>query len=528
MTDDGGRAAAIHERARNVLVEASAGTGKTTFIVERILALVAPDDGAPGIPIERIAAITFTRKAAGELRVRTRQRILAVLGALPADAPRAVALHRALAGIDTAELGTIHSFADRLLRRWPAQAQLDPRYALHDEPTRLVDECFELVVRAAETGTLAELVHDANLDARADEATATLLELQRAGLRLRSYESEHRTYHGVDGMIAALVNTRDVAIADADVDDFDRATFTRYVDELARWTAELSTASRGARWFVETCAILRRALAHAEPALIYHDVVRRLEAGPRGRASAAPTLRYDFADDRRAWDVWKAYDGDTRKRAVRSGALREDLLAPLRRWLAHRLVRLRPVVLEVYERVKARHQAVDHVDLLLRLRDLLRDDLQVRREAQAVFDHILVDEFQDTDPLQAEVILYLCERGDSAAVWTESVPGAGTLTIVGDPKQSIYRFRRADIAVYAQVVALVARSPHVSARLVASWRSAPALVEWLNERCAGILGEAYVALTRGRTTGDATTVHAVTLELDGNVKRQTELTRLRQ
>src|SRR5690606_6457175 len=98
-----------------------------------------------------------------------------------------------------------------------------------------------------------------------------------------------------------------------------------------------------------------------------------------------------------------------------------------------------------YEQVKARHRAVDHVDLLLRLRDLLRDDREIRIACQGMFDHIFVDEFQDTDPLQADVILYLCERGGAAHAEMAATPAAGTLTIVGDPKQSIYRFRRADI-----------------------------------------------------------------------------------
>ena len=85
--------------------------------------------------------------------------------------------------------------------------------------------------------------------------------------------------------------------------------------------------------------------------------------------------------------------------------------------MASRLVRLRPVVLHLYDLVKARHQAVDHVDLLLRLRNLLRDDRAIRRSCQRLFDHIFVDEFQDTDPLQAEIVMFLCERGAEAATW---------------------------------------------------------------------------------------------------------------
>src|SRR5678815_2021275 len=115
------------------------------LIVERLVELVAPSDGRDSIPIDRITAITFTRKAAGELRVRTRQQILEALATLPADAARAAPLLRALGGIDTAHIGTIHGFADRLLRKWPSQARLDPRYELDDDGGALVDESFRMI-----------------------------------------------------------------------------------------------------------------------------------------------------------------------------------------------------------------------------------------------------------------------------------------------------------------------------------------------------------------------------------------------
>ncbi|HEX2685062.1 MAG TPA: UvrD-helicase domain-containing protein, partial [Kofleriaceae bacterium] len=104
LVDEADRQRAIVERARNVLVDASAGTGKTSLVVERLVELVAPREGADAIPIDRLAAITFTRKAAGELRVRTRQRLLEQLATLPPDSPRALPLRHALGGIDTAQI----------------------------------------------------------------------------------------------------------------------------------------------------------------------------------------------------------------------------------------------------------------------------------------------------------------------------------------------------------------------------------------------------------------------------------------
>src|SRR5262245_1895386 len=122
------RDAAVAERGRNVLVDAGAGTGKTTILVDRLVEMLAPSGGGPAVPIERIAAITFTRKAAGELRLRIRGRVLEALVVADPGSPREARLREALAGLDAAYVGTIHSFADRLLRLHPIEAELSPSY----------------------------------------------------------------------------------------------------------------------------------------------------------------------------------------------------------------------------------------------------------------------------------------------------------------------------------------------------------------------------------------------------------------
>jgi len=520
------RRQAVTERARNVLVEASAGTGKTRLIVERIAALIAPHDGGVPLAIERIAALTFTRKAAGELRVRTRQQLLTQAAALPSDAPRAGLLRRALGAIDTAPIATIHGFADRLLRKYPAQAQLDPRYQLDDAADRLVDECVSSLLHGAETATLVDRMRGGPAAARAAEATSTILDAQRAGLRARSLETEFWTYHGLDGLVANFVRHRDVLADDPAPVELDRGAFEAATAEYLALVADVQGDSIGARWLRATGDLLRRARDEADPAAIFQVVVEWLERGPLGKASEPPRKKHEFAGDPRAWTAWQILIGEARKQPVRDRALRDDLLAPLRQWLAIRLARLRPVVLQVYDQVKARHQVVDHVDLLLRLRDLLRDDREIRAACQGLFDHILVDEFQDTDPLQAEIVVLLCERGSAAASWDHVTVGPGTLTVVGDPKQSIYRFRRADIATYRRAIAIVERSPHVAIRLSSSYRSAPSLVAWINTQFAGILGSAaraeslvppgevpYQPLTVGRPTGPALPIHAVPCSL---------------
>src|SRR6266446_10762624 len=136
--DQDQRDLAVAERRRNVLIDAGAGTGKTTILVERLVGLVAPFDDGPAIPIDRLAAITFTRKAAGELRLRIRESLLRELAAVAGGFLRERRLREALAGLDIAWVGTIHSFADRLLRLRPVEAALSPSFEGVEDESALV------------------------------------------------------------------------------------------------------------------------------------------------------------------------------------------------------------------------------------------------------------------------------------------------------------------------------------------------------------------------------------------------------
>ena len=141
-------------------------------------------------------------------------------------------------------------------------------------------------------------------------------------------------------------------------------------------------------------------------------------------------------------------------------------------------------------------RVADFQDLLLRARDVLVGSVTVRRYFQAKFDRILVDEFQDTDPLQAEIVALLAENPATppAADWRQVELLPGKLFIVGDPKQSIYRFRRADLQVYEAVKALVRRCGGDVLPLTANFRTVPSVIEFVNDR----FSEVFVAAGRSR------------------------------
>jgi ATP-dependent exoDNAse (exonuclease V) beta subunit len=153
-------------------------------------------------------------------------------------------------------------------------------------------------------------------------------------------------------------------------------------------------------------------------------------------------------------------------------------------------------VVEAYEAVKARAGCLDFDDLLIRARDLVRGDAGVRAELQRRFTHYFVDEFQDTDPIQAEILLLLAAADPAATSWREAPTVPGKLFLVGDPKQSIYRFRRADVALYQEVQRRLVAQGAKLVRLTVSFRSVPEIQQAVNAAFAPRLGgtSGYVAL----------------------------------
>ncbi|HEY4231758.1 MAG TPA: UvrD-helicase domain-containing protein, partial [Thermoanaerobaculia bacterium] len=178
--------------------------------------------------------------------------------------------------------------------------------------------------------------------------------------------------------------------------------------------------------------------------------------------------------------------------AIPYEALCRDVLSPaLQAWREHRypvaMAVVVPAVLE-YAAWRRRQGRLNFQDLLLLARNLLRDHPQVRRDFQQRFLPILVDEFQDTDPIQAEILFYLTGRDVAERDWRAAIPLEGSLFVVGDPKQSIYRFRRADILTYGLVRDRIERSGRVL-QLSTNFRSTGRLCAWINGAFRGLFPE---------------------------------------
>nr|MBA3461798.1 UvrD-helicase domain-containing protein [Deltaproteobacteria bacterium] len=473
--DQDQRDAALNARGRTVLIDAGAGAGKTTLLVERILTLIAPiDDGVAPYSLSRIAAVTFTRRAAGELRLRVRGRILSELARPDCSPVRTARLLDALGAIDAAFLGTIHGFADRLLRLQPMKARLSPAYEIAEDTDALVDQTFELLMHAVQSGTLRAELPDEDA-AYVTSVERTLQEALRAQLLVHSVERDPLPPKvGLDLLVRGFIEHRDRELVTAAAGALDRSAFDSTAREFLAAAAGIGSDTRGARWLTSFANRLAELLDEPDDMALY-ELVERVKRGTKDLKKTK-----DFTKHSPAQDLFNAFIGET--------GFGARLASPLIAAMARKLAETRRAVERLYDRVKSRNEAVDSIDLLLVLRNLVRDDLEARRFYQQMFDHVLVDELQDTDPLQAEVILFLAEAEPLATRWQDVVVGTGRLTLVGDPKQSIYRFRRADVGMYDRMRTQVKRADHVDVTLTANFRSVPHLITWANARFATILG----------------------------------------
>ena len=466
--------AAARNRIRSDLettfvVEAAAGTGKTTELVARIVSLIR----SGRTTLDRILAVTFTDLAAGEMKLRLRGELEAARAGAGAEEQRRLAL--ALSRLEVAAIGTIHSFCADLLRERPVEAQVDPLFELpaEEDQERLFgqafDEWFQRTVSDPGEGVrrlLRRKVRPAETSPR---------EL----LRKAAWDvCEHRDF-----------------AAPWRREPFDRkASLQRVLDKLASVGELAAQAQQPDDWIAQSLAEIGRFVS---------EVQRREAARGRDEDGIEGEL-YEFAR-RKHWGWNGGGKRFSREQKASAIALRDAAKQELDAFLEASGADLAACLREelrslcaAYEDAKRRAGSLDFLDLLLRARDLVRGDPTIRRELQERFTHVLVDEFQDTDPLQAEILLLIAADDPVVTDFRRARPVEGKLFVVGDPKQSIYRFRRADIALYQEVKTALLRGGAELLHLSTSFRSVPAIQKAVNvsfaPRMQGGTQASYVAL----------------------------------
>ncbi len=427
-----------------LFVEAGAGTGKTSALVDRYVALVLA-----GHSIERLVAITFTDKAAGELRDRVRGELETALLKQPESA---AVVQPALDAIDAAPISTIHAFCLMLLRSYAPEAGVDPGFEVLDDvaAARRFDERWPAFLEriVADAAALAAIDHALDLGLTPWDLRLLAHELWQQPdvaqvLAARPLAAASAAWPELASMLAGLRSLR-----------MERAP----PDDRLRRPAERLTS------FVEGLA--------ATPAAERDAVL----------ASAVESFDLSFANGRAT--NWR---GSPPIAAVRSilGETQTTLQRTLAALRSQALAALLPVVVRfALEDAGERRRAgrLVFADLILGARDLLRDSPEARRLVRARFDALLLDEFQDTDPLQVEIALAFAADPESGRI--EPV----RLFCVGDPKQSIYRFRRADMAVYASTRRALEAAGAGTPVLAVSRRSRPGVIGWVNAVFERVIG----------------------------------------
>ena len=433
-----------------LFVEAGAGSGKTSSLVERVIALVTEAD----IPMSAIAAITFTEKAAAELRDRIRGALDRRARANDESAPKARA---ALDDLDEAAIGTLHGFAQRLLIEHPVEVGLPPRLTILDEVGSALafDDRWE--------HTFDWLMSDPVLD----EVVGLALGLGVQPRHLR--ELAHIADDNWD-LVSERMCTAPGAPPPLDVSSL--------VASLRACSARIAECKSDDDLLALHIESLQQYADAIEAAVDTMDRISLLVDGHKiagnrkGRKEHWPDVN----------DVRDQVDACAAQREALIAAVREPVLETIAFAIGQRCL----------ESAAARTMAgeLEFHDLLVLARSLLRHPeygAEVRASLGRRYRRVLLDEFQDTDPIQIEIAVLLTSDQPSAGSqpWSAVVPEPGRLFVVGDPKQSIYRFRRADIKMFLDARrSLGARAVELSR----NFRTTQPVIDWIN----AVFGELIV------------------------------------
>ncbi len=453
------------ELGTNFMVEAAAGTGKTTSIVNRLVSLIAGGNCKVG----QLAAVTFTRKAAAELRERfqaelRRQASVHSSGHSSGPADNRAIRDRMLYASDNcsqAFVGTIHSFCASILRERPIEFGVDPAF-------RELDEKEELAIREqAWIENINDLI--ASADPLIDKLEELGIDRQLIKQRFHSF-IEHRDVenwpHRGDERSALARDDAEELRALEDIKSWQQKT-REYISEM-RKLLPMFPASRGTDKLME-----RYERIVGSSGKDWNRLGNFFNLLDKFNKSHGGTQKY--------WHNASVAKVETQ----RWERFRAEVAKPATQYWCR--VRYRFVIdflrraVSVYKRLKLVNGGLDFNDLLLITARGLKSQPELRRYFQSRYTHLLVDEFQDTDPVQAELILYLTSDDAYQQDWYACRPKAGSLFLVGDPKQSIYRFRRGDIVTYNRVKEIFESSGGEVLALVKNFRSRRELIEWNNQ-----------------------------------------------
>jgi ATP-dependent helicase/nuclease subunit A len=434
--DEGARERARRDHATSLVLEAGAGTGKTTLLVDRIEAILRSGRAR----LEEIAAVTFTENAATTMKLRLRERLERARALPDIDGAERERIQAALEVLERASVSTIHALCAEILQERPLECGVLPGFRMADE---------------AQADALFAEAWEEWLAERVTGGDDVLLDALDRGIPLEGEGWGERT--SLRGLARKLLDQRDLepVISESGFDA--EAARGELLAKAARGRELAAQAKEG-----DTLAGHLRLLAD------FAEASRFLSGAElTAHLLSIKTIPHNFGHK----PHWPSPEvlAEGRGIAAWTKQARAAWAAGASAELHGRLVRALSGVGTIYERKKAEQGVLDFLDLLLKARDALRDHAGVRQWFRRRFRFLVIDEFQDTDPLQVEI----------ARLLAADRPGA--LVVVGDAKQSIYRFRRAEVRLFRELAAAAEDETRGAVvHLVQNFRSRPAILRFVN------------------------------------------------
>lgn len=500
LPDASARLVALTDHDRTLLVEAGAGSGKTALMAGRVAVMLTS-----GVAPRDIVAITFTEAAASELLERI-EKFAGELqkGTVPTELQYALAtpfsaiqrenIDRGWRTLDEITCTTIHGFCQQLVRPYPVETGIDPGAQIIDPAA--AELAFQDLMEA---WLSARFGRD-----RSAEGLGRIPPMKGAGgdedffAELVSIAPDE----AVDLIKNAADFLKEHRTASAPMSKADPNLFMRLVtaiEEFASWYGGCLVVEEKTEEVVADLARIADIARELARGPITGKTIAQMLAHKRPSACKKDTSDFTQWGKKTKWkDAAKAFGksaafGETLSAAGEAhywacDAAYGDFCCVLGQMAFQRFVAEFTALKDIYTRYKRDAALMDFDDLLHHARDLLATSEPVRQALAARYPRILVDEFQDTDPLQAEILWRLAGEGAQDVVWQERQIRPGALFLVGDPKQAIYRFRGADVATYLTAKnALAARDPSSILTISANFRSQPSILQFVNDNFASML-----------------------------------------
>ena len=464
-SDESSRRTILQSLSQNIFVEAGAGTGKTTILVGRIVNLI--ESGLA--TIDSIAAITFTNSAAEELRIRIREKL-----DLSSEDQSKTTIQRDRASqgvrdIDKATISTLHGFASSILRLKPLEAGLPPGFAIMDSVQT------KLMFRKQFLEWRDNAINDPNLE----EYWLTYFSY---GLEIHHIEKLAfdlmEKFHLLDQSTNFLFDDR--------LPEDSASVFINKIQSDLAGVLGNSLNQDDKLFF-----IVNRFKNSLDTIVLQNDEISNLI----NLIACIDDFRSQMGN------LGSKTNWNNSPKSIRDSV--KDSIDPIKQQAIEsiaviRFIDIKPLFESISKFVIDSAQQrkilgrVGFSDLLLWARNLLRDDLEVRDYFRSKFSHLLIDEFQDTDPIQVEIAFFIAEENARENLtrpnsWKDIEPVSGKLFFVGDPQQSIYKFRNADIETLSEVQSEMGIIPF---KLSQNFRSQKPILDWVNYGFGRLIGQA--------------------------------------